>query len=174
MLAGPFDYEPGILNNAAKGAFRMVKGNPMSQGTRCHQLAMFVVYDNPMQIFSGNPSQGMLEPKFMELLGSIPTGWDTTVIVDARIGKFIVTARRKGKEWFIGGMTDSVARDIVIPLDFLSGGKFASTICYDGVNAARYGGDYVIKEGVLQLPAKDGIPVRMEPGGGFLLRLRAE
>lgn len=173
MLAGSFDYEPGILNNAAKGAFRMVEGNPMSQGTRCHQLAMFVVYDNPMPIFSGNPSQGMLEPKFMELLGSIPTVWDTTVIVDAKIGQYIVTARRKGRDWFVAGMTDSVARDILIPTDLLSGGKFASTICYDGVNATRYGSDYVIKEGVLQLPAKGGIPLRMEPGGGFLLRLRA-
>lgn len=172
MLAGSLDYEPGILNNAAKGAFRMVEGNPMSQGTRCHQLAMFVVYDNPMQIFSGNPSQGMLEPKFMSLLGSVPTGWDTTVIVDARIGEYIVTARRKGKEWFIAGMTDWTARNLTLPLDFLGGGKFAYTFCRDGVNANRYGSDYVIEEGGL-VPAK-GLRVHLAPGGGFLIRLRPE
>ena len=170
MLAGSFDYEPGILNNAAKGAFRMVEGNPMSQGTRCHQLAMFVVYDNPMQIFSGNPSQGMLEPKFMELLGSIPTGWDTTVIVDARIGQYIVTARKKGREWFIGGMTDWTARSAVVPLDFLDSGEYEFTLCQDGVNAARYGSDYILDSGVTDRAGPMKIP--MGPGGGFLLRLR--
>ncbi|MBS1503867.1 MAG: glycoside hydrolase family 97 catalytic domain-containing protein, partial [Bacteroidetes bacterium] len=75
MLAGSFDYEPGILNNATQKGFRMIEGMPMSQGTRCHQLAMFVVYDNPMQIFGGNPSQAWLEPRFTELLGSLPTTW---------------------------------------------------------------------------------------------------
>ncbi|HEY4337411.1 MAG TPA: glycoside hydrolase family 97 protein [Puia sp.] len=172
MLAGALDYEPGILNNAAKGAFRMVEGNPMSQGTRCHQLAMFVVYDNPMPIFSGNPSQGMLEPNFMKLLGSVPAGWDTTVIVDARIGQYIVTARRKGKEWFIAGMTDWTERDLELPLAFLGGGKFAYTFCRDGVNASRYGSDYVIENGALE--AKNGWRVHLAPGGGFLLRLRPE
>ena len=180
MLAGSFDYEPGILNNAAKGAFRMVEGNPMSQGTRCHQLAMFVVYDSPMPIFSGNPSQGMMEPAFMGLLGSIPSGWDTTVIVDARIGEYIVTARRKGRDWYIAGMTDWTARDLTIPLDFLGGGKFAYTFCRDGVNANRYGGDYEIGTGEMGLPQgvlgspAGGFPVHLAPGGGFLLRLRAE
>jgi len=173
MLAGPFDYEPGILNNAAKGAFRMVEGNPMSQGTRCHQLAMFVVYDNPMQIFSGNPSQGMQEPRFMELLGSVPSTWDTTVIVDARIGQYIVTARKKGKEWFIAGMTDWTPRDITLPLRFLEGGKFAYTFCRDGVNADRYGSDYVLDNGELS-GSVGGLTVHLAPGGGFLLRLRPE
>jgi len=172
MLAGPFDYEPGILNNAAKGAFRMVEGNPMSQGTRCHQLAMFVVYDDPMPIFSGNPSQGMLEPHFMELLGSIPSLWDTTVIVDARIGQYIVTARRKGRDWFVGGMTDWTARDLTLSLDFLDGGKFAYTFCRDGVNANRYGSDYVMSSGVTG-KSKEW-KVHLGPGGGFLLRLRRE
>jgi alpha-glucosidase len=170
MLAGPFDYEPGILNNAAKGAFRMVEGNPMSQGTRCHQLAMFVVYDDPMPIFSGNPSQGMLEPRFMELLGSVPSLWDTTVIVDARIGQYIVTARRKGKDWFIGGMTDWTARDLSFPLSFLGDGKYSYTFCRDGVNANRYGSDYALSTGIMG--AQEEVGVHLAPGGGFLLRLR--
>ncbi|HEY2726252.1 MAG TPA: glycoside hydrolase family 97 catalytic domain-containing protein, partial [Parafilimonas sp.] len=77
MLAGPLDYEPGLLDNATSKQFKPVWGKVMSQTTRCQQLAMFVVYDDPLPIFSGNPSQGYLEPKFMDLLGSIPAGWDT-------------------------------------------------------------------------------------------------
>src|SRR6185312_9691614 len=99
MLAGSFDYEPGILNNATRKGFRPIEGMVMSQGTRCHQLAMFVVYDNPMQIFSGNPSQGMQEPAFMELLGSIPTTWDDTRILDGKVSEYILTARKKKDSW---------------------------------------------------------------------------
>jgi alpha-glucosidase len=96
--------------------------------------------------------------------------WDTTVIVDARIGQYIVTARRKGKDWFIGGMTDWTARDLELPLDFLDGGKFAYTFCRDGVNAHRYGSDYVLNSGAVASPKV--WKVHLAPGGGFLLRLR--
>src|SRR5205809_8046373 len=112
MLAGPLDYEPGLLQNAQKDQFRPISKNPMSQGTRCHQLAMFVVYDSPMQIFSGNPSQGYMEPQFMELLGSLPTTWDETKILEAKVSDYIITARKKarlpdgqGEDWYIAGMT---------------------------------------------------------------------
>ncbi len=172
MLAGSFDYEPGNFNNAARGTFRMVEGNPMSQGTRCHQLAMFLVYDDPMPIFSGNPSQAWREPAFTELLGAIPTGWDTTVIIDARIGQYIVTARKKGNEWWLGGMTDWTARDIVVPLGFLGIDRYSAEFCIDGMNANRYAGDYRIETG--SADRSSSWPVHLAPGGGFLLRLRPE
>ena len=89
---------------------------------------MFVVYDDPLPIFSGNPSQGYLEPEFMELLGSIPAGWDTTIILNAKVGEYIITARRKNNDWFIGGMTDSSARDVNIDLSLLSSGTYFLTI----------------------------------------------
>jgi len=170
MLAGPFDYEPGILDNATKAQFRPIWGKVMSQGTRCHQLAMFVVYDNPLQIFSGNPSQGYMEPKFMELLGSIPTTWDTTMILDAKVSDYIITARRKGEEWFIGGMTDWSSRNFTIPLDFLSEGNYEATVCDDGINSDRYPSDYSIK--IFEATNKDSIQIQMASGGGYLLRLR--
>jgi len=170
MLAGPFDYEPGILDNATKAQFRPIWGKVMSQGTRCHQLAMFVVYDNPLQIFSGNPSQGYMEPKFMELLGSIPTTWDTTMILDAKVSDYIIIARRKGEEWFIGGMTDWSSRNFTIPLDFLSEGNYEATVCEDGINSDRYPSDYSIK--IFEATNKDSIQIRMASGGGYLLRLR--
>lgn len=169
MLAGPLDYEPGLLLNAQKDQFRPIGKNPMSIGTRCHQLAMFVVYDSPLQIFSGNISQGLQEPAFMELLGSIPTVWDETRILQGKIGEYIVTARRKGNDWFVAGLNNSEARDIQLPLDFLVEGSYNLKVCKDGVNAHNYGSDYVLHE----TPANKSVvyDLKMAPGGGFLIKL---
>lgn len=169
MVAGSFDYEPGLLNNATKEGFRMIEGMPMSMGTRCHQLSMFVVYDNPMQIFSGNPSQGYTEPEFMNLLGSIPTGWDETIIPDAKAGNYIITVRTKDKKWFVGGMGDWTPRDISLSLGFLGEGKYEATICTDGVNAETFPADYKIDS--LRVTRETSLMIHMAPGGGFLFRI---
>lgn len=169
MLAGPMDYEPGLLDNATKEQFRPIDKKVMSQGTRCHQLAMFVVYDNPMQIFSGNPSQGLLEPEFMNLLGSIPTTWDETKILDAKVSDYIITARKKENDWYIGGMTDWTSREFTLPLDFLEEGDYTAELCVDGVNADSYASDYVIKKFVLR--KGEPLKIKMAQGGGFVLKL---
>jgi alpha-glucosidase len=169
MLAGSFDYEPGFLNNANKASFRNVEGAPISFGTRCHQLAMFVVYDNPMQIFSGNPSQGYQEIPFMELLGSIPTGWEDTKILEAKVSKYITTARQKGNDWYIAGMNDWDAKDQAISFDFLAEGDYTATICEDGLNADKYAADYKITSSTLN--NKSILNLHSAPGGGFLIRL---
>jgi alpha-glucosidase len=170
MLAGGFDYEPGILNNATSGGTRPVSGVVTSPGTRCHQLSMFIIYDSPMQIFSGNPSEGIREHDFMEIVGHLPTTWDETIIMDAKIGKYIVTARQKGNNWFIAGMTDWSARDITVKFDFLTDGNYEATICRDGVNADRYAADYVLQKGVI-VKKNDEVNIHLAPGGGFLIRL---
>lgn len=172
MLAGPLDYEPGLLDNATPQQFRAIWGKVMSQTTRCQQLAMFVVYDDPLPIFSGNPSQGYLEPKFMELLGCIPAGWDTTIILDAKVGNYIITARRKNNDWYIAGITDSSARDININLSFLSDGNYDATICKDGINADRNAMDYAIDEKTLS--ANNNLQIHLAPAGGFLVRLKKQ
>lgn len=170
MLAGGFDYEPGMLNNATIKGTRPVEGVVTSAGTRCHQLSMFVVYDSPMQIFGGNPSEGMREPEFMELLASIPTTWDETIIKDAKIGKYIVTARKKGNDWYVGGMSDWTERDLTINFDFLDDGNYKATICKDGVNADRYAADYVIQKET-QIKKDSEIKIHVAPGGGFIIKL---
>jgi alpha-glucosidase len=170
MLAGGFDYEPGLLNNATIKGTRPVAGVVTSPGTRCHQLSMFVVYDSPMQIFSGNPSEAMQEPEFMELLGEIPTTWDETIIPDAKVGEYVVTARQKGNKWFVAGMTDWSPRDIIIKFDFLNDGIYKATICRDGINADRFAADYVIEEDP-GIKKNDEMKIHMAPGGGFLIRL---
>ncbi|WP_426294707.1 glycoside hydrolase family 97 protein [Dyadobacter endophyticus] len=170
MLGGPLDYEPGMLNNATAKGFHAMPENVMSLTTRTQQLAMFVVYESPIQFFAGNPSQGLNEPAFMELLGSIPTVWDTTRILDARLGDYVVTARKKGSDWYIGALNDSTARELSIPLGFLPPGNYNATICEDGVNADRYPADYRLSEATLN--SRDSLKIRMAPGGGYLLRLR--
>lgn len=170
MVSGPMDYEPGLLDNATQNTFRPIGEKVMSIGTRCQQLAMFVVYESPIQIFSGNPSQGLSEPAFMELLGSIPTTWDETIIIDGKVGDFIITARRKGNDWFVGGMTDWTPREIRIPLQFIQDGQYTAEICRDGVNADRYASDYLIEK--IELMKGDILKINMAPGGGFVVRLR--
>jgi alpha-glucosidase len=170
MLAGGFDYEPGMLNNATIKGTRPVEGVVTSAGTRCHQLSMFVVYDSPMQIFGGNPSEGMREPEFMKLLGSIPTTWDETIIKEAKIGKYIVTARKKGNDWYVGGMSDWSERDLTVKFDFLDEGNYKTTICKDGVNADRYAADYVIQKEV-EVKKNGEIKIHLAPGGGFIIKL---
>jgi len=163
------DYEPGLLNNATAKNFRSVDENVMSFGTRTNQLAMYVVYESPVQFFSGNPSQGLLEPAFMELLGSIPTVWDTTIVVDAKIAEYIITAREKDGNWYIGAMTDSVGRNFNLPLHFLGDGEYRATICEDGLNADRYAADYKISSRTVS--SKDSLKFIVQPGGGYMVRM---
>ena len=170
MTSGPMDYEPGILDNATAKTFRPIGDKVMSLGTRCHQAAMFVVYESPIQIFAGNPSQGLLEPSFMELLGSIPTTWDTTIVLDGKVGDYIVTARKKGNDWFVGAMTDWTARELTIDLSFLDEGNYEAVICEDGVNADRYASDYKLT--TRTITKADAVSIKMAPGGGYLLRLQ--
>lgn len=170
MVSGPMDYEPGLLENATKAQFKPIAGKVMSQGTRCHQLAMFVVYDSPMPIFSGNPSQAYLEPAFMEFLGTLPAAFDETRVLNAQLGDYIVTARRRGTDWYIGGMTDWTARDLTVSLDFLGPGTFEATLCADGPNADRNPVDYQLT--AKSIGAGDPLTVHLAPGGGFVVRLR--
>lgn len=175
MLAGPMDYEPGILDNATKEQFRPIGKKVMSQGTRCHQLAMFVVYDSPIQIFSGNPSQGKMEPEFMNFLGEIPTTWDETKILAGKVGEYIVTVRRKGDDWWVGGITGKNARPISLEIDFLWG-KYEQVFFSDGINAENYPSDYLISKEEREFQTEPHSPmfITIEPGmasgGGFVIK----
>ena len=130
---------------------------------------MFAVYDSPLQIFSGNPSQGLKEPAFMDLLGSIPATWDDTKILQGKIGEYIITARQKNNEWFIAGMNNETAREIILPLDMIENKNYTATICRDGINAHSYGSDYTITEQTIM--HNQQLKINMAPGGGFLIRL---
>jgi alpha-glucosidase len=130
---------------------------------------MFVVFDSPMQIFSGNPSQAYLEPDFMNLLGHIPTGWDDTKILDAKVGEYIVTARNKNKDWYIAGMNNWTAKEQSIDFSFLEKGNYKATICKDGINADKFAADYSITHQVINNTSN--LSISLAPGGGFLIKL---
>ncbi len=102
MFLGPMDYTPGAMVNAQKASFVPIFEQPMSQGTRCHQLAMYVIYESPLQMLADNPSNYLKEPEMMEFLTPVPSVWDDTKVLDARIGDYLIVARRRGRDWYVG------------------------------------------------------------------------
>jgi alpha-glucosidase len=169
MVAGPMDYEPGFYVNVNKETFRPLANHVMSQGTRCHQLAMFVVYDSPLQMFSGNPSDALQEPEYTSFLLSMPTTWDETKVIDAKLGEYVIVARKNGNDWYLGGMTDWTAREMEVDLSFLESGSFTVSICEDGINARKYSSDYSMREE--KVDKSKTLKIAMAPGGGFAAKI---
>jgi alpha-glucosidase len=165
MFVGPMDYTPGAMRNASEKSFAPVFEQPMSLGTRCQQLAMYVVYESPLQMLADTPSSYLREPEIMEFLGPVPTVWDETRVLDARLGDFVVVARRHGQEWWLGAMTDWTARDLEVPLDFLPEGSFEVDAWQDGVNADRWASDY--KRIRLTATRAARVKIHLAPGGGW-------
>jgi len=171
MAAGPMDYTPGSMINTTKGNFAISYDRPMSQGTRCHQLAMFILYDAPLQMMCESPSTYIREQECTDFIAQIPTTWDETRVFKAKISDYVVIARRKGNDWFIAAMTDWTPRSFELPLSFLKG-TFEATIMSDGINADRYAPDY--KKTAKTLTPNDTITIDMKPGGGYAAILRAK
>jgi alpha-glucosidase len=170
MFSGPMDYEPGILQNATKNqAVKMGFEKVIAQGTRMHQLAMFVIYDSPLQLFAGNLSDAIREPELMKFLGSIPTVWDETRIFDAQLGKYISEVRRNGENWYIAAMNDWSPKEFSIPLSFLQEGTFTIEIASDGINAVRNPEDYKLSK--KEVTSQDSVEVKLGPGGGFVAKI---
>jgi len=169
MLAGPMDFTPGAMRNAAEKSFQPVFSEPMSQGTRCHQLAMFVVYESPLQMLSDSPSAYLREPEVMGFLGKVPTVWDETIGLEARVGDFVAVARKSGEEWYVGAMTDWTPRELGIDFGFLGAGEYKAEVYADGINASRYAGDFTKTS--LTVKAGDRLKVKLAPGGGWAARL---
>jgi alpha-glucosidase len=165
MVSGPMDYTPGAMINANKRNFKPVFTEPMSQGTRCHQLAMYVVYESPLQMLSDNPSNYYKEPECMEFLSPVPTVWDDTKVLDAKISDYILMARQSGDVWYMGAMTDWTAREMTASFDFLDVGEYTIEIWQDGVNADKHAGDY--KKVVKKITKDSKLKIKMAPGGGW-------
>jgi alpha-glucosidase len=165
QVAGPMDYTPGAMINATKKNFGDIFSSPMSLGTRCHQLGMYVVYESPLQMLADNPSNYYREPECMSFLSRVPTTWDETRVLSARVSDYVLIARRMGDGWYIGGMTDWSPRILKATLDFLDEGAYKIEIWQDGVNADRHASDY--KYLSLPVDKTTELEVKMAPGGGF-------
>ncbi len=171
MVAGPMDYTPGAMVNAQKDNFKAIWNRPMSQGTRCHQLAMYVVYESPLQMLADSPSNYYGEPECMEFLSVVPTVWDTTIVISAKIADNIVVARKNGDEWYIGAMTDA-AKDLTFDFSFLDDGNYNIQFYRDGINADRYASDFIMEKKTVT--KGDKIDIHLATGGGWAARIWKE
>ena len=169
QVAGPMDYTPGAMRNAAKGNFYPCHSEPMSQGTRCHQLALYVVLDAPLSMLCDSPYLYEQEEECTDFIASVPTVWDETVILDGRLGEYILTARRKGAAWYIGGISGWQGLQTTLDLSFLGEGAFLAELWQDGMNADRFASDY--KKTSRDVSRHTKLPLRLMPGGGFVARI---
>ena len=163
-VAGFADYTPGAMKNGSYTNFRDVRTEPMSQGTRCRQLAEFVVFDAPLNMICDSPTSYELEPVCSEFLYRVPTVWDETVVLEGKVGDYIITARRKGDTWYIGAMTDWTERDLKVDISRLVGDAQVNVEAWqDGKVAHKFGNDYQKKS----YAAKGDIDIHLAPGGGW-------
>ncbi|WP_025007095.1 glycoside hydrolase family 97 protein [Marinilabilia salmonicolor] len=166
MLAGPMDYTPGAMDNANFVNWRSIYEDPMSQGTRCHQLAMYIVYDSPFSMLCDNPSDYLREPESIDFIASVPTVFDATVPLAGEAGEYVAIARRKESNWYVGAMTNWTGRQVILDFSFLDKDKkYEATIFADGINANTAANDYVRK--VMVLDSDTRLPIDMKNGGGW-------
>jgi alpha-glucosidase len=170
MFLGPMDYTPGaMLNSGAERNFAAVFQRPMSLGTRCHQLAMYVVYEAPLQMLTDTPSYYMREPEVMQFLAPVPTVWDETKVLQAKMGDYVVIARRRGNDWYVGAMTDWTARRLDVDFSFLPSGQYRLEAYQDGPNADRFGNDY--KKVSQPVNKETKLTIDLAGGGGWAARI---
>lgn len=165
MAIGPMDYTPGAMTNATQDEFVARFMRPMSLGTRCHQLGMYVVYESPLQMLCDTPTAYEKEPECMEFLSAVPAVWDETRVLKAAVGDYVVVARRSGDKWYIGAMTDSTGRNIEVPLSFLGEGQYKIKSWSDGINVATHAEDFQVKQSTVN--AKSTLRIPMASGGGY-------
>ncbi|MFW6289323.1 MAG: glycoside hydrolase family 97 protein [Mariniphaga sp.] len=165
MVAGPMDFTPGAMINATKENFRDIFDAPMAPGTRCHQLAMYVVFESPLQMLADNPSNYYREPEAMEFLKTVPSVWDETQVLEAKVGDYILVARRSGDTWFVGAMTDWSSRTLELDLSFLEKGNYSMQFWKDGVNADKQASDF--KQETTKVTPASKMKIALAPGGGW-------
>lgn len=181
MAAGPMDFTPGAMSNVNKNGynkylknsgFSAIMSRPMAFGSRAHQVAMFVVFESPLQMMCDSPTLYKKEQETTNFITQIPTTWDETVVLEAAVSDYIVLARRKGEIWFLGAMTDWTARDFDIGLSFLGEGKYDIQIFRDGINTDRNAMDYKFEKDIVRKDSK--IHISMSSGGGWAAIIKKE
>ncbi|MCF7955724.1 MAG: glycoside hydrolase family 97 protein [Phycisphaerae bacterium] len=165
MAVGPMDYTPGAMDNYTAEKFVINGKNPGSLGTRCHQLAMYVVFISPLQMLCDTPTKYRKNPESMAFLREVPTTWDETVVPKAEVGNVVAVARRNGDKWFIGALSDWNSRELTLKLDFLDKGKYTLSYWADGPKADTEATDTTIGKSVVT--AGSNLKIKLAPGGGY-------
>ena len=170
MMAGSVDFTPGAMRNGTRDNWVECYQNPVSMGTRCHQLACYVVHDSPFTMLCDAPTNYEREQPCVDLITSIPDSFDETRIIQGKLGSHIVVARRNGSDWYIGGQTNWDGREVVLSFGFLRPGEtYQATIVTDGINANHHAEDYRTESRTIT--SNDELSLRMASGGGFLVKL---
>ena len=169
MVAGPMDYTPGAMINLDKQNFNPMFTRPASQGTRVHQMALYIAYESPLQMMADNPVNYRREQECTDFIAAVPVTWDKTLVLEAKVGDYLIIARRKGNTWYLGGLSDSEARSFEIDISSLGSGDYNAVIFEDGINADRYASDYKKLEKTIS--STEMLTIEMAPGGGWAARL---
>lgn len=167
MAAGPVDYTQGAMRNSTKAEFRPVFGRPVSQGTRAHQVALYVIYDSPLAMLCDSPSAYEEDPSTLSYITSIPSVFSATSVLDGEMSKYIVTMRERDGIYYVGGITNWDARNYQVDFSFLPPGEWRAKIYKDGVNADFTATDHVIEETLVN--SFTTLDINMAPGGGFAI-----
>jgi alpha-glucosidase len=170
MLAGPLDYTPGALRNASKENYRPINNEPMSQGTRCHQMAEYVIFESPLSMLCDNPANYMAETTCTEFIANIPTVWEQTVVLNGKIGEYVSIARKNKNEWYAASLNNWNERTIELDLNFLGQGDFQAEVFKDGTNANKVAKDY--KKEFIDIPQNKKLNVKLAQGGGFIMHIK--
>jgi len=166
MLAGPLDFHQGSFRAVRQAAFEPRNEAPLVIGTPARTLAGYVVYQNHLSMVADYPS-AYRGHAGLPILAAVPTTWDDTRVLDAQVGKLVVIARRTGRDWYVGAMTDGTERELAIPLHFLQDGHFEALVVTD---------DSAAKDGLSirsqPVSATDSLRLKLPAAGGALLRIR--
>ncbi|MFI3280067.1 MAG: glycoside hydrolase family 97 protein [Rikenellaceae bacterium] len=166
MVAGPMDYTPGGMTNLYREEYLINYERPSVLGTRAHQMALYVVFESPLQMLADNPSNLDREPLTMEFLSQVPVTWDETRVIEAELGEYIVIARRKGDKWYLGGMTNWTEREFKVSLNFLDEGGYKITSWEDGKNVKRQAQDHA--KYIRQVDNGSSVTMKLASGGGYV------
>lgn len=169
MLAGPVDYTPGAMTNATREFYHSSNRHPMSQGTRVHQMAMYTVFEAPLQMLADSPSKYKKEQECTDFITKVPTTFDQTIALDGEVGEYVILARRKADVWYIGALTNWTEREKTIDFSFLGDGKYEAEVFRDGINSDVEATDY--RKEIISLSSKDRLTFKMFPGGGWTARI---
>ena len=172
MVAGPMDFTPGAMVNMDRANFNPQFTRPASQGTRVHQMSMYVIYESPLQMLSDSPSNYTNEQECTDFLVRVPVVWDDLKVLDAKTGDYLLLARRSGNDWFVGGMTDWNRRQMELDLSFLPSGEYSMEIFQDGINADKHAQDY--KHLKSNVKSGDKLKIEMAPGGGWVAKISSK
>lgn len=170
MAAGPMDFTPGGMLNAQKKDWVSVHDEPMTLGTRCHELSMYVLYESPLQMLCDAPTHYEKEPDCMQFLDAVPVEWQQTVPLQNEVGEYVSIARQaRNGDWYVGAMTNWTPRDLTLPLSFLGEGEYRMQVWKDGVNADRNARDFKME--TVTVTRASTVPVKMVQGGGWVARI---